>query len=268
MSKKFQQFIDAYQKVQIEKKDFCVITMVATRGSAPQDVGARLITTNKGIEFGTVGGGKIEKTAVAFAQDFLNNAEKVNTQVVTWNLQKDIGMTCGGEVTLFFERFRSDDQWSVTIFGAGHVSQELSRTLARIDCSVTVYDTRSEWIDKLPKNVNAILSEDLPLEVAALEPSNFVLLMTMGHSSDLPILAEILKTKDFPYLGVIGSKAKRNSLINGLNKLEVSPDLHEKFICPIGEPIGSNAPEEIAISITAQLLKARDQFFQTKKRYK
>lgn len=268
MGKKFQQFIDAYQQLKSQKKDLCVITMVATRGSAPQDVGARLIATNEGIAYGTVGGGKIEKAAVAHALEFLTSSEKVDTQILTWNLQKDIGMTCGGEVTLFFERFRCDDQWNVTIFGAGHVSQELSRTLARLDCEVTVYDSRAEWIEKLPKNVNAILSQDLPSEVAALHSSSFVLLMTMGHATDLPILTEILKTREFPYLGVIGSQAKRNSLIKGLRERQVSSQLFDSFLCPIGEPIGSNAPEEIAISITAQLLKARDHFFQTKKRYK
>lgn len=267
MAKRFSQFIEAYQKLQNEKQDFCVITMVAMRGSAPQDVGARLITTTENIEFGTVGGGKIEKTAVNHARTFLASEEKVDTQIISWNLQKDIGMTCGGEVTLFFERFRQDDQWNVVIFGAGHVSQELSRTLSRLDCEVSVYDTRPEWINKLPKNVNAILCKDLPSKVKELKQSSFVLLMTMGHSTDLPILAEVLKTRDFPYLGVIGSKAKRNSLVKGLTEQNIHPDLFDKFICPIGESIGSNAPEEIGISITAQLLKVRDKYYQTVKRY-
>jgi xanthine dehydrogenase accessory factor len=77
----------------------------------------------------------------------------------------------------------------------------------------------------------------------------------MGHSTDLPILAEILKTKSLPYLGVIGSKAKRNVIEKELAELGIDS---KAFICPIGEDIGSNSPSEIAISITAQLLKYRD----------
>jgi xanthine dehydrogenase accessory factor len=269
MENNLDQYIQCYQKLKSLEKDFCSITMVNSRGSAPQDVGARMLVSIDGIEFGTIGGGKVEKQTMQMAIEFLNSSEKQSQKMVTWNLQKDIGMTCGGEVSLFFERFRQSDNWNVVIFGAGHVSQELTRSLIRLNLNLTVMDNRSEWIAKLPKshNLTTECHSNLSEQVAGLNENSFVILMTMGHSTDLPILAEILKSdKKFPYLGVIGSKAKRNTLLKGLKEYQVPTEKLEQFICPIGETIGSNSPAEIAISISAQLLRVRDDLFATAKR--
>jgi xanthine dehydrogenase accessory factor len=80
--------------------------------------------------------------------------------------------------------------------------------------------------------------------------------MTMGHSTDLPILLEILKKKRFPYLGVIGSKAKALRLKKDIEEAGLPPS---SFYCPIGLDIGNNHPPEIAISVAAQLIQIRDQ---------
>ena len=83
--------------------------------------------------------------------------------------------------------------------------------------------------------------------------------MTMGHSTDRPILSTIFREQIEPaYLGVIGSKSKRGALVRELKDDGVSSEAAQDFLCPIGLPIGSNQPAEIAISIAAQLLKHRD----------
>lgn len=257
MEKNFNKFIEAYQKIKSDKIDICIVTMVNARGSIPQDIGTRMIVSINDILFGTVGGGKLEAKAISIAREILCDG-KNKTSLMTWNLQKDVGMTCGGEVTLFFEPQIDKSRWEIVIFGAGHVSQELVRTLIRLDCHVKVIDQRIEWLEKLPSNVEKIHSLNPEDEVKNLSESSFVIIMTMGHSTDLPILAQILKSRKFPYLGVIGSVAKRNTLLNGLEQLGVEKENRSNFLCPIGEPIGSNSPSEIAISICAQLLKHRD----------
>ena len=96
-------------------------------------------------------------------------------------------------------------------------------------------------------------------EAKHLDHDTFVLLMTMGHSTDLPILLEILRTRQFPYLGVIGSKAKAVRLKRDIEEANLPSSCKDAFYCPIGLDIGNNHPQEIAISVAAQLIQVRDQ---------
>ncbi len=83
---------------------FVLVTLVSIKGSAPQDLGAKAIVVREGIVLGTVGGGKIEAKAIRHAQEMLLQQSTEDTkQLCTWNLQKDLGMTCGGEASMFFD---------------------------------------------------------------------------------------------------------------------------------------------------------------------
>ncbi len=238
-----------------------VVTLTDIVGHAPQDVGARMIVGKDEVLFGTVGGGKIEKRCIDTAREFLAAKEKVASRSFTWNLPRDIGMTCGGEVTFFFETYRPESTWKIAVFGAGHVSQELTRLLVRMDCQVTVVDPRSEWIDKLPNvsNLRKLVKENMIDALEVLEPDTFVVIVTMGHATDVPLLKWSLKNRSFPYVGVIGSKVKRVKINAELRDDGVNPTLIESFHCPMGEPFGRNTPFEMSMSIIAQLLKVRDQ---------
>jgi xanthine dehydrogenase accessory factor len=216
-----------------------------------------------------------------------HEGEGGGARFVEWNLQTDVGMTCGGVVRLFFERYNVA-AWPVVIFGAGHCAQALVRLLLTLRCQVTVIDPRPEWLAKLPAagadaaagsgRLHAIHA-DRPMAsyVPDLPRRAFVLLMTMGHSSDQPILIDILKTRGgmagqpaagdrggphgFPYVGVIGSAAKagalkRGLLAAGIPEADATPG--HRYLCPIGLPLGTNDPAEIAVSVAAQLLAWRD----------
>jgi len=173
-------------------------------------------------------------------------------------LQTDLGMTCGGVVRLFFEPF-GVSRWPIAVFGAGHVAQALLRTLLPLDCTLTCFDTRAEWLDKLPDEprLRRVLSPDLASEVTPLPENAFVVLMTMGHATDLPILRALLP-RLFPYIGVIGSKTKGAALRRTLSQEGFSSQACGRFFCPIGLPFGNNDAAEIAISIAAQMLQRRD----------
>jgi xanthine dehydrogenase accessory factor len=126
---------------------------------------------------------------------------------------------------------------------------------------VTCLDSRSQWLDKIgdDQRLTKICTEDLTEFAASLTNSDYVICMTMGHSTDRPILSTIFRKQIAPaYLGVIGSKSKRGALVRELKEDGISPDAAEQFLCPIGLPIGSNQPAEIAISIAAQLIEHRD----------
>ena len=234
------------------------VTVVDTAGSVPQDRGSKMIVTAAGRHYGTVGGGKVETKAIGEAQRMLREGTDT-THFVQWNLNKDVGMTCGGIVKLYFEAHNSG-RWNIVIFGAGHVANALITLLVHFDCSVTCIDPRTEWLDKLPPSprLTKIRTDDMPSIVASLPDDAYVALVTMGHTTDKPILIEILRTRTFPFIGVIGSDAKANVLHRDLRDAGLPEDVHDKFVCPIGIDLGTSHPYEIALSTIAQLVQVRD----------
>ena len=234
-----------------------LVTVVSARGSTPQDTGAKMIVTAEGRIAGTVGGGKVEAAAIGHAKELL--AQGSGPQFLTWNLQRDIGMTCGGEMSLFFEPHAGGEGWTVAIFGAGHVAQALVRVLVPLDCRLLCLDTRAEWIGRLPAAANlfACQTGDLAAEVDALPEGAFVLTITQGHATDVPVLRRAL-ARDFPFVGAIGSKSKRAALERDLREAGIPIEKISGLHCPLGLPLGTNHPQEIAISIAAELIQARD----------
>lgn len=234
--------------------DHVEVILVNARGSAPQEVGAKMVVTSEGLRFGTVGGGKIEAHCIQHAQDILKN--KAASIMATYNLQKDIGMTCGGEVSIFFDP-RYFSKWTVAVFGAGHVAQELCRVMQTWACRVKVYDTRKEWIDKLPRspNFDIQLTDTLSAQVAELPKGTYLLSLTQGHAADVPVLEAALKNHEhFAFIGVIGSAVKAERIKSELHARHVSDVALSRLQCPIGLDFGDNTPPEIAISIAAQVL--------------
>ena len=248
---------------------FVAVTLVEALGSTPQDTGTKMLVTESGLAFGTVGGGRIEQKAIEHANAMLRRTDgeqPSNTRtLVDWNLQRDVGMTCGGRVKLFFEAYNVDD-WHVVIFGAGHVAQALVRCLLQLDCRITCVDSRSDWLEKLPldSKLDVIETSKPEVEVGRLTEQDYVVCMTMGHNTDLPILHALFSRQLAPtYLGVIGSRTKRKVVLRDLEKSGLSQDQIGSFHCPIGLPIGTNQPAEIAISIVAQMLALRSESTKT-----
>lgn len=237
---------------------FVLVTLIEALGSVPQDTGAKMLVTAAGLHTGTIGGGRVEAQALALAQDLLSRQNSA-PRFVSWTLKSDVGMTCGGAVKLYFEPHLAAT-WPIVIFGAGHIAQALLPVLLPLPCSLTIYDTRPEWLDKLPRarHLRAVHLPDLAPAVDTLPPGAFVLCMTQGHRTDRPVLHRALATRTFPFIGVIGSDAKAAVLRRELLADGLAPALAEQFHCPVGLPFGTNHPHEIALSIAAQLLTERD----------
>lgn len=254
-----QTFFEALNDLVSAGAPFVAVTVVDTVGSTPQDRGSKMLVTSAGRVFGTVGGGKIEVRAVEEAQRLLGDPSASKTKFFQWSLNKDIGMTCGGMVRVYLEAFNVT-RWNIVVFGAGHVAQALIDLLVKLDCRVTCIDPRPEWLDKLPDSakLTKVRSEDMAREVAKISEGSFVVLMTMGHTTDKPILLEIMRTRTFPYVGVIGSRAKAKRLEQDIAEAGLPDEARQAFHCPVGLELGSDAPQEIAVSVAAQLLQERD----------
>lgn len=248
---------------------FVMVTLVNSRGHAPQDPGAKMLVTENGLYAGTVGGGKIEAACIQKAIQLLKAPQQdISPQsfpptapvLETLNLQRDIGMSCGGEVQMLFEVF-SVRPWKIAVFGAGHVAQALAQILSRLKCQVTFIDTREEWLNLLSQSntLKCVQTTALREEVARFDSSTFFLCVTQGHAHDVPVLHEIfLRFPEAPFIGVIGSTRKGQAIRRDLVALGISPLLIERLHCPVGLPFGSNDPFEIAISISGKFLSVRD----------
>lgn len=242
---------------------FVLVILVEALGSTPQDTGAKMLVTPAGLHAGTVGGGRIEAKAISLAQELLSDSSGNRAQplFVSWTLKGDVGMTCGGAVKLYLEPHPAGGaSWFVAIFGAGHITQALLPVLMPLHCSIRVYDPRAAWLARLPRgwNLQTECTEDLASVVDTLPADTFVLCMTQGHRTDRPVLQRALAKRDFPYLGCIGSEAKATILRQELVAEGLSQDRAAQFHCPMGLDFGTNQPQEIALSIAAQLLSERD----------
>jgi xanthine dehydrogenase accessory factor len=253
--------IERLAEMAAEGRPFVLVTLAEASGSTPQDAGTKMLVDASGLRFGTVGGGRVEQQAIEKARALLADPAAPSCTLVEWNLKRDVGMTCGGTVKLLFESHHVHP-WRVVVFGAGHVGQALVRCLLLLDCRVVCVDSRREWLDRLPRESQlTTLLRDEPRDYAArLGPDDYVVCMTMGHRTDFPVLEAIFTAGLEPaYLGVIGSRAKREVLRRELEAAGVPAAAIERLRCPVGLPLGGNQPGEIAVSVAAEILQVRDQ---------
>ncbi len=151
----------------------------------------------------------------------------------------------------------------IAIIGGGHCSLALSRVMSQLDYNVLVFDTRHE-VSTLTQNTCARsvkIVEDYQ-EVGALIPlphTTCVVVMTTDFPSDIRALLGVASFP-FPFIGVMGSHAKIATIFEQLKQVGVSESILATLYAPVGLPISSHTPEEIAISIAAQILQARNQW--------
>ncbi len=251
-------YLDDLNQLTAAGEPFVTVTVVETSGSVPAEPGAKMLITGSGRHSGTVGGGEVEQAAIAKGVEMLQSAS--STELVSWNLTRDLGMTCAGLAKLFFEVWNGS-AWNIVIFGAGHVANAVTKILVELDCRITCIDPRDEWLEKLPRSdrLRTVRTDSMPSMVASIPDGAFVLVMTMSHDSDREVLEEILRTRSFPYLGVIGSASKAKRMRAQLIEAGLDEPKAESYISPIGLPLGSNQPAEIAVSVVAQLIQVRDE---------
>ncbi len=148
----------------------------------------------------------------------------------------------------------------VYLFGAGHVAQQVARVLNMVDFRTVVIDDRREFANRdlfptvddicVPDSFDTVFTELL------IDRNGIIVILTRGHAHDQTVLEQALKT-EAGYIGMIGSKRKRNTIYDNLSKKGVGPEDLARVHSPIGIEIGAQTPEEIAVSITAELIAYR-----------
>lgn len=236
-----------------------LITIVKSSGSAPRKAGAKMLVTADAI-YGSVGGGAIENVAVKKAREMLGSGARV--ELAEYDLGDDLAMGCGGNMSLFLESLTSQPR--LIVFGGGHVGLAIYNIARSAGFAVTVCDTRSEWVseERFPNAVARVnLNEknlDESVEGLGITSGNYVVILTHSHAIDEEITKNILRLPEIPfYVGMIGSRRKVKEIRGRLAEAGIAQDRLEALHAPIGIPIGGVTPEEIAVSIVAELIAKR-----------
>ena len=232
-----------------------LVTIVSARGSTPQRVGAKMLVHADGRTVGTIGGGCYESDALGRAREVIRNRA---TALVRYDLNDDVaeetGLICGGQMEVFIEPIEPPP--ALYIVGAGHVGQQLGRLAPAVGFRVHVVDDREKFAnrDRFP-SADAVHVADIGdwLTRADLPPSACVVIVTRGHRHDFDALKAVAG-RNLRYVGVIGSRAKVARLVELLLADGVPSEWLRALHAPIGLDIGAVTPEEIAISILAELI--------------
>ena len=231
-------------------------TVVEVMGSAPAKPGARMIVKMDGSTVGTIGGGAIEKR---ITEEALTMMKRKGTRLLKYEL-KDIGMVCGGGMSVFLEPLV--DAYPLIIFGAGHIGAALSKVSKMLGFTTVVVDNRPEFANgaTLPW-ADSIIAEDYQkaLNDLSFSETTFVVILTHRHAHDFEILEYCIK-QPFSYLGMIGSRKKVGKALEQLRDKGIDEEAIKRIHAPIGISIGAESPEELAVAIAAQLVAVRSGF--------
>ena len=232
-------------------------TIVHTNGSIPSYESSRMLVREDGSLAGTIGGGCVEAEVWAAAKEVM---EKEAPRKMIFNLNNeasyDNGLICGGTVEIFVEPILP--QPMLYLFGGGHVSIAVAKAASASGFAVGVVDDRDAFAnaERFPMAQEVFTSYEEAFQKIQANASTYVVIVTRGHKDDMRVLAWAART-DARYVGMIGSKRKVLSVYKALEQEGYRPEEFARIYAPMGLEIGALSPEEIAISIVAELIAVR-----------
>ncbi len=243
----------------IESHDrLAMATVVSAVGSTPRDAAARMLVLPDGTTQGTIGGGKFESLVIADAQRLLASHGLPFTKEYAFvpEGESSFGAVCGGSATVMLEIVERSPR--LLVIGAGHCGRALARAAAFSGYEVTVADERDEQLDpaSFPPEARLVHVKDDYSDLPLPDSKDFVAIVSRGHVTD-GLAFRRLRHSPVAYLGMIGSKAKRKALFDELRREGFTDEELSRAHNPIGLPIGAESPEEIAISVVAELIQVR-----------
>lgn len=255
-------------------EDFVIAKVVETSGSTPRKKGAVLMMKKGGTTIGTVGGGLLEAETEKLCRKTFETKEKSHIYdfILDEKQKGALDMGCGGDASVqidyidasnpgdFIKEFKLAS--TAYIFGGGHVAYALEPVLRHVDFRTVVIDDREEYAnpERYPYAERTIAVEnfDHAFDDIETDEDSYIIIVTRGHRGDLQVLRQALKTPH-AYLGMIGSRRKNRLLYDRLLEEGFKEDDFADVHSPIGLSIGSETPEEIAISIVAEIIQARSE---------
>ena len=253
-----------------EREPFALCTVVATLRSAPRDAGAKMLVAPDGSICGTVGGGPLEASVLFEAVQLLRGGgasgirrfalttagDAAQPLPATPAPGEDLGMKCGGEVSVFIDVVRPAAR--LVLYGAGHVGARVACVAAEAGLSAVVVDDRPDFArrERFP-HAAEVRCADLakePLGGLSPGPEDFVVVLTRCHALDEAVLEAALRSRA-RYVGLIGSRRKVALILRSVaRRLGRDPRTDPRLHAPVGLKLGDKSPGEIAVSILAEVL--------------
>ncbi len=235
-----------------------LVTVVATEGSTPQKAGAKMVVHADGRLVGTIGGGCLEAEMIWRARQAI---ESGRVQLASYDLTPDQagedGLVCGGRMQVLIEPLEPTP--TLCIFGAGHVAQPLARMAKMAGFRVEVADDRVKFAnrERFP-DADLVVVDDFKAAAGkmTLGRHSFAVVVTRGHRGDTEALEAILG-KGLRFVGLLGSKPKVIHIFSALEERGVPREELAQIHSPLGLEIGAETPEEIAVSVLAEMIALR-----------
>jgi xanthine dehydrogenase accessory factor len=233
-------------------------TIVQVRGSIPSYASAKLLVREDGSMIGTVGGGCVEAEVWNAARDVIQTEKPRH---LSFNLGQtaefDNGLICGGQLDIFVEPVIPAPR--AFLFGAGHISKSLSKVAELAGFATTIIDNRDSFAnrERFPE-ADEVFAEEYE-EIFPKLPINetsYLIIVTRGHRDDMRVLRLAVAT-EARYIAMIGSKRKVIGVVKELEEQGIARERLERIHAPMGLEIGAISPEEIAVSVAAEMIAVR-----------
>jgi xanthine dehydrogenase accessory factor len=232
-------------------------TIVHTNGSIPSYESSRMLVREDGSIAGTIGGGCVEAEVWAAAKEVM---QKEAPRKMVFNLNNeasfDNGLICGGTLEVFVEPILP--QPMLYLFGGGHVSMAVAKAASAVGFGIGIVDDRESFAnrERFPMAQEIFSNYEDAFEKIHPNAASYLVIVTRGHKEDMRVLAWAVRT-EARYLGMIGSKRKVLSVYKALENEGYKAEEFERVYAPMGLEIGALSPEEIAVSIAAELVAVR-----------
>jgi xanthine dehydrogenase accessory factor len=250
--------LEAALRAEARGERAALVTVVATEGSTPQKAGARMLVCADGRIVGTIGGGCLEAEMTWRAREAIEGGRaKLVSYDLTPEQAGEDGLVCGGRMQVFIEPIEGTPV--LCLFGAGHVAQPLARMAKACGFRVELVDDRVKFAnaDRFP-DADLIVVD--PFGEAAskmtLGANSYAIVVTRGHKGDAEALRAVLG-RGLRFVGLLGSRPKVVHIFAALREQGVSAEELAAVHAPLGLEIGAQTPEEIAVSILAEMIAVR-----------
>ena len=235
-------------------------TVTGSEGSTPRHVGSKMLVYPDGNFIGTVGGGELENRIIKAALESIKNE---SAQTLSYNMadpsRGDPGV-CGGQVEVFVEPILPAPL--LVVIGAGHVGKAVVHLAKWLGYRVALSDDRAEFCNpESTPNADAyypVAMSELPNQIT-IDKRTILILTTRGSAIDAAGLSPLLDSAQrAAYIGVIGSKRRWATTVKALKEKGISEDKIAKVHSPMGLELQAETPEEIAVSIMAEVMMIKD----------
>lgn len=254
-----QDIYDEIVKIKNEGDTAALATVVSTKGSTPRSTGSKMLVKSDGTISGSIGGGCLEADVWQACMHVIREQKSRLMEFdLTGREENSQGLICGGIIEVFVDPVIPVP--TVYIFGAGHIGFAVSKIAKMAGFRIEVIDDRPNYAnnERFPDADNFHIEENIAQAVSglAINRVSYIVIACRGYLEDQEVLEKVLRT-DAAYIGMIGSRKKVKTIFNDLKNAGFTKEDLDRVSAPIGISIAAETPEEIAISIAAEMTDIR-----------